>query len=239
MTAPRLREQRRPPSPPDRLPPHRGSGPSPYTLAASAAGRPAGFGRLAAVLLLAAGAVLWVSPALAQPAAPTGFEVEPGGSIKAKLAWNEPASGSGIVRHEVRFRASAAAFPDTWTRIPSSRPGQDNAAGYLLDGLTAETAYDFELRAVSGDGPGAAASASATTLVPFTARFSPLKTWYEGTSFTMTIVFTAPIDQEVVRAGVLVQGGSSGGVRAGDDAATWHVTASRIRNRARRHVLPA
>ena len=43
MTAPRLREQRRPPSPPDRLPPRRGGRPSSQT--ASAAGRPAGLAR--------------------------------------------------------------------------------------------------------------------------------------------------------------------------------------------------
>ena len=185
---------------------------------------------LAAAFLLAAGAVLSVSPALAQPAAPTGFEVAQAGSIKAKLAWNAPAAGAGIRRHEVRFRAGAAAFPD-WTAIPSSRPGQDNAAGFVLSGLTAETAYDFELRAVDGDGPGATASASATTLAPFTARFSPLKTWYEGDEFTMTIAFTAPIGREVVRGGVLVQNGRVGGVRAGDDAATWHVLLSGIRSR--------
>ena len=41
MTAPRLREQRRPPSSSDRRPPRRGGGSSPYTYAASAAGRPA------------------------------------------------------------------------------------------------------------------------------------------------------------------------------------------------------
>ena len=45
MTAPRPREQRRPPSPPDRLPPRRGGHSSPY--AVTAAGRPAGFARLA------------------------------------------------------------------------------------------------------------------------------------------------------------------------------------------------
>ena len=43
MTAPRLREQRRPPSPPDRLPPRRGGRPSSQTASA----RPAGFVRLA------------------------------------------------------------------------------------------------------------------------------------------------------------------------------------------------
>ena len=45
MTAPRPREHRRPPSPPDRLPPRRGGHSSPY--AVTAAGRPAGFARLA------------------------------------------------------------------------------------------------------------------------------------------------------------------------------------------------
>ena len=45
MTAPRLREQRRPPSPPDRRPPRLGGPPSSQT--ASAAGRRAGFPRLA------------------------------------------------------------------------------------------------------------------------------------------------------------------------------------------------
>ena len=45
MTAPRAREQRRPPAPPDRLPSPRGGHPSSQT--ASAAARPAGFARLA------------------------------------------------------------------------------------------------------------------------------------------------------------------------------------------------
>ena len=186
---------------------------------------------LAAALLLAAGAVLSVSPAFAQPAAPTGFEVAQAGSIKAKLAWNAPAAGAGIVRHEVRLRGGSAAFPDTWTPIPSSRPGQANAAGYLLDGLTAETDYDFELRAVSGDGPGAAASASATTLVPFTASFSPLKTYYEGTSVTLTIVFTAAIDKPTLERGVLVQNGRIAVREEPGQPETWHISATSTRRR--------
>ena len=190
-----------------------------------------GAGRLAGAFLLAAGAVLSVSPAFAQPAAPTGFEVAQAGSIKAKLAWNEPAAGAGIVRHEVRFRAGSNAFPDTWTAIPSSRPGQANAAGYLLAGLTAETDYDFELRAVSGDGDGTAASASATTLVPFTASFSPLKTYYEGTHVTMTTVFTAAIDKRTLEQGVQVQNGRIA-VRAElGQPETWHISATSTRGR--------
>ena len=190
-----------------------------------------GAGRLAGAFLLAAGAVLSVSPAFAQPAAPTGFEVAQAGSIKAKLAWNAPAASAGIVRHEVRFRAGSAEFPDTWTDIPSSRPGQANAAAYLLAGLTAETDYDFELRAVSGDGDGAAASASATTLPPFTARFSPLKTYYEGTQFTMTIVFTAAIDKPTLEKGVQVQNGRIAVRAERGQPETWHISATSTRRR--------
>ena len=75
VTAPRAREQRRPPSP-DGLPPRRGGGSSPYTYAVSAAGRPAGFARLRgarhglvrSARALAAAALLALSCALALPA---------------------------------------------------------------------------------------------------------------------------------------------------------------------------
>ena len=76
MTAPRPREQADPPSPPDRRPPRRGGGSSPYTYAASAAGRPAGLARLhgarrglvRSARALAAAALLALSGALALPA---------------------------------------------------------------------------------------------------------------------------------------------------------------------------
>ena len=76
MTAPRPREQRRPPSPPDRPPPRRGGHTSPYTCAASAADRPAGPAHLAgarrglvrSVRALAAVALLALSGALPVPA---------------------------------------------------------------------------------------------------------------------------------------------------------------------------
>ena len=67
MTAPRLREQCRPPSPPDRLPSPRGGHPSSQT--ALAAGRRAGFARLAgSVRTLAAAACLSLVGALLLPA---------------------------------------------------------------------------------------------------------------------------------------------------------------------------
>ena len=76
MTAPRAREHAGPPSPPERLPPRRGGGPSPYIYAASAAGRPAGPARLCgarrglarSARALAAAALLALSGTLALPA---------------------------------------------------------------------------------------------------------------------------------------------------------------------------
>ena len=84
MTAPRLREQRHPPSPPDRLPPRRGGGssPSPCTCA-SAAGPAADAERLfgarrglvRSARALAAAALLALSGALALPATAEAQEI--------------------------------------------------------------------------------------------------------------------------------------------------------------------
>ena len=76
MIAPRPREHRRPPSPPDRRPPRRGGGSSPYTYAASSAGRPASSARprvtrhglVRSARALAAAVLLALSGALALPA---------------------------------------------------------------------------------------------------------------------------------------------------------------------------
>ena len=76
VNAPRPREQAGPPSPPDRLPPRRGGGPSASTYAVTAAGRPGGPARLAgarrglvrSARMLAAAGLLALSGALALPA---------------------------------------------------------------------------------------------------------------------------------------------------------------------------
>ena len=189
-------------------------------------------GRLAAAFLLAAAAVLPVAPVAAQdlaPAAPTGFAVAPG-SIKAKLSWDDPPAG--VIRHEVRFRAGAAAFP-TWQRIPDSDSGGDNASGYILSGLTAETDYDFELRAVNG-GAGAAATAAAMTLPPFTARFNTENKYHTGGPFTIEVEFTAAVEKEVLRRGVFFGNSSSQDVAEQDERPElWHfVPHPRSRTRA-------
>ena len=234
MTAPRAREQADPPSPPDRPPPRRGGHPFPSTASAAGGGGLVGFARglAAAAFLLAAAAVLPVAPVAAQdvaPAAPTGFAVAPG-SIKAKLSWDDPPAG--VIRHEVRFRAGAAAFPN-WQRIPDSDSGGDNASGYILSGLTAETDYDFELRAVNG-GAGDAATAAAMTLPPFTARFNTENKYHTGGPFTIEVEFTAAVEKEVLRRGVFFGNSSSQDVAQQDERPElWHfVPHPRSRTRA-------
>ena len=83
MTAPRAREQSCPPSPPDRRPPRRGCGSSPYRYAVSAAVRPAGLacprvarrGLVRSVRALAAAACLCLVGALALPATAQAQEI--------------------------------------------------------------------------------------------------------------------------------------------------------------------
>ena len=65
MTAPRAREQRRPPSPPDRLPPRRGGRPSSQTV--SAAAPPAGLAGPRRGLVRSAGALAAAEPSRAEP----------------------------------------------------------------------------------------------------------------------------------------------------------------------------
>ena len=145
-------------------------------------------------------------------AAPTGFAVS-AGSTKAKLSWDEPSDGAVITAHEVRYRADAAEFPDTWETIPNSAPGQANEKGYTVTGLSPGTAYDFELRAATGSVESSAASASATTQAAFTARFDTIPATHDGTSFSVRIGFSADIASlSAVEEGVQLTGARNTGV---------------------------
>ena len=89
------------------------------------------------------------------PAAPTNFSAT-AGELQVALAWDAPASDSGVTRHEYRFKTSGE-YLDDWKQIADSAPGEANEASFTVTGLTGGTAYTFELRAVSTAGDGAAA----------------------------------------------------------------------------------
>ena len=124
--------------------------------------------------------------------APAGFAVR-AGSTTAELSWNRAPKGVTITAREVRYRAGADDFPDDWTAIADSAPGEANATGYAVRGLSPATDYDFELRVVNDSGSSNAATASATTLAAFTARFETIPATHDGTPFTVRIGFSADL----------------------------------------------
>ena len=99
------------------------------------------------------------------PGAPTDFRAEVG-DTQVELAWDAPAPGANITRHEVRRKEGSGSYPAAFTPIPASAPGGANEKGYTVTGLTNEVAYTFELRAVNDAGNGTAAEAGPVTPTP-------------------------------------------------------------------------
>ena len=97
------------------------------------------------------------------PAAPTNFSAS-AGSGSVTLIWDAPASDADITRHEYRHKTDGG-YPANWTRIPNSAPGETNQAGFTVTGLSNDTAYTFELRAVNGSVAGAAVETGPATPV--------------------------------------------------------------------------
>ena len=119
----------------------------------------------AAALLALSGALAPPAAAQTAPAAPTNFTAA-AGNARVGLSWDAPATGSGVTRHEYRYRTGGGSYPATWTQIEDSGVGGANEDGYPVPGLTNETAHTFELRAVSAGGAGAAAEAGPVTPTP-------------------------------------------------------------------------
>ena len=116
MTAPQAREQNRPPSPPDSLPPRRGGRPSSRTC--SAAGRPAGLARLAGARrglvrparALAAAALLALCGALALPAT---AEAQTGTTLVSNV--NQSADGVESYTREIAQAFTTGMNEDGYT----------------------------------------------------------------------------------------------------------------------------
>ena len=66
----------------------------------------------------------------------------------AALAWDAPAPYYAIARHEYRYRTDGD-YPETWTAIPGSAPGQANEAGHTVPDLSAGQQHTFQVRAVA------------------------------------------------------------------------------------------
>ena len=99
---------------------------------------------------------------LARPSAPANLTATPkNGSVI--LAWNDPGDDS-ITRWQYRYK-SAGGY-GAWTAIPGS---DDSTTTFTKTGLTNNTAYTFQIRAVNSSGDGAASEVSATPVAAPTA----------------------------------------------------------------------
>ncbi len=87
------------------------------------------------------------------PVAPANLSASAGNGY-VTLVWDAPASDADITRHEYRFKTGGS-YPAQWMRIPDSAPGGANASRVMVPGLTNDTAYTFQVRAVNGSIDGA------------------------------------------------------------------------------------
>ena len=93
------------------------------------------------------------------PAAPTGYSATPS-DAEVTLGWDVPTE-TGITGHEYRRKTDGAY--GGWTAIPDSAPGGANEDSFTVTGLTNDTMYTFQLRAVNSVGGGAGSTGIAAT----------------------------------------------------------------------------
>ena len=99
------------------------------------------------------------------PLEPTNLSTSEVGDGSVTLVWDAPASDADITRHEYRYKTGGS-YPAQWTPIPNSGAGGANAARYRVTGLTNNTAYTFQVRAVNGSIEGAEAETGPATPAP-------------------------------------------------------------------------
>ena len=96
---------------------------------------------------------------------PQNFTAKPGDG-RAVLAWDAPASGSGVTKHQYHYKSGTGSYPANWEDIPNSAAGEANEDGYTVPNLTNETVYTFELRTVVGTTEGTASESDPVTPTP-------------------------------------------------------------------------
>ena len=97
------------------------------------------------------------------PDVPQGISFSAVGTDRFTVNWTPPATEgtSAITRYEVRFATTASG--DIGDAIWVTASGGSNARSHVISGLTTNTAYTVEVRAISAAGAGSAASAGQTT----------------------------------------------------------------------------
>ncbi len=95
------------------------------------------------------------------PPARQGFNAS-NGNEQVTLTWDAPDADADITRHEYRFKTTGD-YPSEWTEIDDSAPGEAHEDWVVVENLTNDVAYTFQLRAANTDGAGTAAEAGPAT----------------------------------------------------------------------------
>ena len=105
-----------------------------------------------------------VTPAAGAPNPPTNLSATVGVE-QVVLVWEPPDSGERLFHYEYRSSAGDMISPDAmWQQVLSS-PGELNTAYFqVVKGLTNDTTYTFQVRAVNTQGGSAPATVTATPL---------------------------------------------------------------------------
>ena len=94
------------------------------------------------------------------------------GDGEATLTWDAPFYDPGdITGYAYRYKEGT-----TYTDIPESGPGEENARSYTVTGLTNGTEYKFEVRAENGNRDGTPASVKATPEISVSSESDELPT---------------------------------------------------------------
>ncbi len=95
------------------------------------------------------------------PPARQGFNAS-NGNEQVTLTWDAPDADADITRHEYQFKTTGD-YPAEWTEIDDSAPGGAHEDWVVVENLTNDVAYTFQLRAANTDGAGIAAEAGPAT----------------------------------------------------------------------------
>ncbi len=102
----------------------------------------------------------------ATPAAPTGFAIRNMSETSADLAWDRIDAGDSpdpsVTRFQYRQKRGGRTYGD-WTTISGS---DKETAGHTITGLTPDTEYAFQVRAVNAAGYGAATAEQTIPATP-------------------------------------------------------------------------
>ena len=124
----------------------------------------------------------------AKPGRPAGVTAAPGEG-QVTLSWTAPSDGGAPESWEYRHKSGSLGY-GAWTDTGITSANAPTATSYTVSGLTAGTAYTFQVRAVNAGGEGPESAPVSATPVPASAPAKPAVTAQAGDG-QVTLSWTA------------------------------------------------